>query len=265
MTDLYNTHPVKLRKEDPQGNLISGAVLTVTGREDGSEEDMAPVEITTDGTVKQLELRAGTYTLTETTTPAGYQTAEPVIFKVDALGAVTVKQGDDSFAEAEEVTVSMTDNYELHDLSVTKTVSGNMASRDKEFSFTVTFTAGTIAPLPESFSFTKGETEGTAQLNASGEYTFTLSHGETITFHDIPYGTSYEVSEADYSSEGYTTQSENRSGTVTTEDVSASFTNTRNVGVPTNVDMGKNLWLLVLILPVIVAGYALIRKKKQTV
>lgn len=60
----------------------------------------------------------------------------------------------------------------------------------------------------------------------------TLSHGENIVLSEIPIGTTYEITEVDGASNGYTVESTNSSGTLT-EDTNVSFTNTRNGTVPT--------------------------------
>ena len=68
-------------------------------------------------------------------------------------------------------------------------------------------------------------------MDATGKATFTLKDGETITIKGIPDGTTYEVTEASYTADGYTVEKTGEEGTIadgTTAE--ATFTNTRNVG-----------------------------------
>lgn len=88
-------------------------------------------------------------------------------------------------------------------LQVTKTVTGNMGSRVKAFTFTVTFSNPNYS-LKWPIAYQKGSgtdtpVEGT--LN-QGE-AFTLAHGEYIVFLNLPYGTTYTLTEAN---DGYTTK-----------------------------------------------------------
>lgn len=90
-------------------------------------------------------------------------------------------------------------------LVITKYVDGNGADVEKEFTFTVRFTDG------------KGEVK---------EETFTLKHGESMTFENLPAGTKYTITEGDYFQEGYIQSgSTNFDGTID-GDVEAETTNT---------------------------------------
>jgi pilin isopeptide linkage protein len=105
--------------------------------------------------------------------------------------------------------------YVTKDITVGKTVTGNQASRDKYFKFTVKLTnvgAGnkfdvdladaqaSIAANPNSA--TKGLEEGftnpallTADANGAIEQIFWLQHDQSIKIHGIPMRASYEITE----------------------------------------------------------------------
>ena len=103
-------------------------------------------------------------------------------------------------------------------LTVTKTVDGNAPVADAEFSFTVTLSDATITGTYGEMSF------------ENGVATFTLKNGGSRTATGLPNGITYEVTEEDYSADGYVTTSEGATGTITGgETVTAAFTNTRNV------------------------------------
>ncbi|MGN0070502.1 MAG: SpaA isopeptide-forming pilin-related protein [Atopobiaceae bacterium] len=71
------------------GNALSGATLTVYSGESAS--GTALDTWTTDGSAHTLSLKPGTYTLAETSAPSGYDTASPIVFRVNSDGSVDVK------------------------------------------------------------------------------------------------------------------------------------------------------------------------------
>jgi hypothetical protein len=103
-------------------------------------------------------------------------------------------------------------------LTVSKTVTGSGGDTKKKFEFTVTFTAD------GSYSYTgNGVSGGTIK---SGDK-ISLADGESITITELPDGTKYQVTEADYTAQRYTAASTGGSGTVDTLATSvALFTNT---------------------------------------
>lgn len=95
MVDEYSTHTVKISKTDVGGKEIAGAVLVITGREEGSTEDIEEIRFTTDGkNPHEVQLKPGTYTLTEITAPDGYEKAESITFTVGVDGTVKVDDED---------------------------------------------------------------------------------------------------------------------------------------------------------------------------
>jgi len=98
-----------------------------------------------------------------------------------------------------------------HLLSFSKTVRGNLGDPYKEFEFTVVCkdADGNALPAGIDILFTKstaGSTdepeEGTTATDANGQIKFTLRHGQSISFKDVPVGI-IEVAEANVSD--YTT------------------------------------------------------------
>lgn len=153
----------------------------------------------------------------------------------------------------------------LTDLKVNAVVSGDMGSRDKEFSFITQFPSSLY-----SKTLTTEKSDGTTSTIAvddSGVASFTLKHGESITFKDltaeqanaVKVMSDLGIKEQDYSSEGYSTVysvSSELDGTLV-----VSYKNTRQSAVPTgnHIDTG--------ITAIIVIGFAglifMIRKKKK--
>ena len=84
-----------------------------------------------------------------------------------------------------------TNTYEQGSFTVEKKVKGNMADRDKVFNFRVTFTG-----IENMTGKIKGK--GTnIDLTEGGTYDFTLKHGESYEFTNIPFGVTATVNELD--------------------------------------------------------------------
>ena len=118
-------------------------------------------------------------------------------------------------------------------LTISKTVTGNMGSKDREFEFTVEIKDGNTPLNNVSYNYT-GTKSGTLTFT-DGKATFTLKHNDEITIQGLPSGVTYTVTEKDYSKDGYSTTSTNASGTITEADGEneVSFVNTAEAGLPT--------------------------------
>lgn len=147
-----------------------------------------------------------TFTLTDGSTPwskvlpknAKYTITEAA--NGDFITTVT-DNGDGEETLSDNATVTFT-NTELLDLTVAKQVSGETAETDRKFEFTVTYRKP------------NGDT---------GTENFSLAHGEQKIIPNLPYGTTYTVTEADDS--GYTTTGEVTEATLT-QDTTVTVTNT---------------------------------------
>ncbi len=82
-------------------------------------------------------------------------------------------------------------------LTISKVVSGNRSSTQRDFTFTVTLRDANGNLLAGTYPFT-GSREGDVE---NGTATFLLRHGQSITISGLPAGTTYEVTEeaGDYS------------------------------------------------------------------
>ena len=112
------------------------------------------------------------------------------VIETPVQGYTTVSENNAGNVPEQGVTASFINTYapEHGSLAVTKTVTGEGADPDKEFSFT-------------------------AVIGDSTE-TFTLKHGQTKTFGGIPLGTDYTVTEEDYTADLYIPAVRSYSGTV---------------------------------------------------
>lgn len=80
--------------------------------------------------------------------------------------------------------------YEVHDLTVTKTVSGNQGNKNQNFDFTITITH----PAGKTFN-ASGFASSTNETKTVTTYTGTLSDGNTFTIHGLTAEDIYTVEE----------------------------------------------------------------------
>lgn len=104
----------------------------------------------------------------------------------------------------------------LTELTVKKYVSGTGGNKNTEFHFELIIT----------------DPSGKAE-----KQTFTLQHGQEKTFKDLPVGNTYTVRELDGESLGYTVKSEQASGTLGEKPAEVIFRNSKEMIVPTGVDL----------------------------
>ncbi len=101
--------------------------------------------------------------------------------------------------------VIFTNTARVGRLTISKTVAGDQANdtdRNQSFTFTVTLKNEDGTPLQGTYSCTgtaidgvTAPTDDSLELDANGQATVTLAHGQSITIEDIPDGVTYEVTE----------------------------------------------------------------------
>lgn len=152
-----------------------------------------------------------------------------------------------------------TNSYDTSDITIRKEVSGNQASRNKYFEFTVNITGavpGTVYDVDlsnadattQSNAATIKDNEGktnpaTLKVGEDGTVTqkFYLAHGQEIKIQGIAKDSTYNVTEnaEDYKSTaaGVTDYTDATNGTVVSTDLKTSYLNTRDGVIPTGVIM----------------------------
>ena len=90
---------------------------------------------------------------------------------------------------------AFTNTRNIGSLTISKTVAGNGGNTEKLFSFTISFGN---APYTYPYTGTGGVADGTI---SSGD-TIQLKHGQSITISHLPDGSTYTLTEADYSADG---------------------------------------------------------------
>lgn len=148
-----------------------------------------------------------------------------------------------------------------YDLSVKHTVSGNMGNKHSNFSFTLNLSGMSGNSVTAVFTDASGkQTTKTLSMN-NGKVAFTLADGESIVFKDVPYNTSYTITENN--ADGYTVSNSNASGKVTAN-TTVTFTSTRNATVPTSADTNAKAMVAIAGLSIIVMTLILKRRKMNT-
>ena len=222
-----------------------------------------------------------TYTVTENSTanPAGFDLTGTQV----AIGSETPQQGSSVSVtmalDAAQNTVTFTNSYtpQNKQLTVTKQVTGDMGSRDKAFTFTLSLTKTeegkttyygsdneTIRVVSSTMDgYTTGKTLNPSQ-SATGEvtYSFQLQHDKNIVL-EVPYGyTATLHEEADGYTASFTVDGESVEGTqpapVMNENHTVAYTNRLDPVAPTGLESNHTAPYTILVTVAGIAGLALI-------
>ncbi len=202
--------------------------------------------------------------------------------------APDVSMGDDNGsggAYTATKSQGFTNTYDTSDLTIRKEVSGNQASHDKYFEFTVEITEakpGTVYQVDltgaEAVSGTNSATieantgktnPTTLTVGEEGTVTgkFYLQHGQEIKIQGLAKDTTYDVTEnaEDYKSTaaGVTGYTNAVSGTIVSDDLKTSYLNTREGMIPTGVVMTVAPFAAVTLLGGIGAVSIIMKKKND--
>lgn len=160
-------------------------------------------------------------------------------------------------------------NPNIHNLLVTKIISGNQADMGAEFEFEVTINSSQSGE--QYYWSTTGGDTGTA--TAGNKFNVNLSHNETLTVFGLSSTDTYEVNEVgagnenEYGINGYKTTVVDSGFTATTdntpsENAKVEVTNTRDGSVPTGIIMSAAPFAGMIGLGGIFAGL-FFRKKRE--
>ena len=174
-------------------------------------------------------------------------------------GTGTTVTADTVYKIAGDSTLYAQWQINTYDLSVKHTVSGNMGNKCSDFSFTLNLSGMSGNNITAVFTDASGKQTTKILAMNNGKVAFTLKHGETVVFKNVPYNTSYTITEDNV--RDYIVSSSNASGKVT-DNTAATFTSVRNMMVPTSADTN----IIAMISIICVAGVAilLILKRRKT-
>ena len=195
---------------------------------------------------------------------AGTLEVKDFIFHKDT-NAPALKQGSLT-GKSDEFKVE----YETHNLTFSKSVSGNQASRTKAFTFTLKIedaVDGTVFPVKVN-----GEaSENLTVANGIAEKTYSLKHGDSVEVDGLAPKTSYTISEAaeDYTASYAIDKGEATEGdstgkqSIANADVTVAFTNTREGTIPTGVILDSAPFILIIGLAAAALVITAARKKSR--
>ena len=151
--------------------------------------------------------------------------------------------------------------YDAGSLTVSKELKGNMADLTDTFDFTISFTAETGAAISDA---QKAAIEITGVTGAWDglDYKVTLGHKESITFANIPAGTTYSVAETE--KDGYEMKDVPGDGKIEGGDEDTwAVTNTREVPVDTGITLETVPYIMILAVTMIGAALLVLRKREE--
>lgn len=208
--------------------------------------------------------------------------------------------------EASQKVEYFENDYFSGHLSISKQVAGNLGDPSKYFAVNVKFTApeGKTVKSNIYYSGHSTDTNGTTPSVAdkieagdgwTGDKTVTvyLKHDQTVKFTNIPFGVTYEITEDNYSTDGYThlfsylngtgDQNEDQvlaedhsegaagwdaakvKGAVNNIDDEVSITNTKNSELGVGVTLEDAPYIGIMILTVAAAAVFVVAKRKSAV
>ncbi len=226
-------------------------------------EGMADTNFTlTGGDTKTISVPVGAdVSVTENNLPAGFIVSN----KLSTANSYT----DGNAYSVDNLTAAQTVEYfnelETNELTITKTTTGSLGDRAKQFTFTLDVTAanGETVSFPESAEYTYDR--------ETGKVTFTLANGESLTLPGIPYGADFSVSE---NADGYIakvaegsaaqTESESFAKSGMTEDVTVNYTNSLDGAPDTGVFLDSLPYILLLAIAGAGAAVIVMRRRSLT-
>ena len=222
------------------------------------------------------------YTIAET---AG--SSQGVTYSTDTVGLTVLVEYDYTNKKLRLATVGITKNasgqkedtftnkYEVGDLTVTKSVTGNLGDLDQYFDVTVTLTAEKT--VNSDITVTGGTdataTNVTVDKGWTGEkaVNIKIKSGETVTIQNVPKGVTYTVAEAAAhaaadangadGSKGYTVTYKGDNGTITAGTVASEITNDKSMTVDTGITLETLPYVMLMALAVL--GFVALKLRRR--
>lgn len=222
-----------------------------------------------------------TYKISEiaTTNTAGVTyDSTPVYMKVTVVNdedkrgvkieSVTFKKGRDE--KIANDAPAFTNRYSANSLPVKKVVTGNLGDKSKLFTVSVTLKNDTEKTMSSDISYEVGEITNTIKtsdwVNNIATAEINLKHEQTIAFTNLPFGVTYEVTEADYTNDGYKAPEytfTNTNKTVDKTDQNVTITNKKEGKIDTGINLTTLPYILVFAGVIIIAGAAFITRRRR--
>lgn len=160
-------------------------------------------------------------------------------------------------------TATLENVYDAGQLTVGKEITGNAADMSKTFAFEVVFAAGDGDVIRSTIGIASNANVNVTQDTTNPlKYTFELGDGQTVTFSNLPAGTTYTVTE---NAENYTSDggnwSDNTKVISANDQDTVTFTNDLTTGVDTGFNMDNAPYMMIMAL-VVLAGVAMMMKRR---
>lgn len=165
---------------------------------------------------------------------------------------------------------AFTNRYSANSLPVKKVVTGNLGDKSKLFTVSVTLKNDTGKTMSSDISYEVGEITNTIKtsdwVNNIATAEINLKHEQTIAFTNLPFGVTYEVTEADYTNDGYeapeyTFTNTNKTVDKTAQDVT--ITNKKDGKIDTGINLTTLPYILVFAGVIVIAGAAFITRRRR--
>lgn len=174
-------------------------------------------------------------------------------------------------ADGEKLSKSdtFTNTYTANTITVSKTVTGNLGDKTKDFKFTINFEKAENEKAPTAITYTVNDnTQTVAFADGKASVEFTLRNGQSLSFVNVPAGVKYTVTEDDYTTDGYTTKVNGTDGratdknTMTGDAVGYTFENSKGADIDTGVILDNAPYIALLAI-VAIGGVALMLNKRR--
>ena len=247
----------------PQVQVPTGGyAYTVEGNTLYTDEDgTATIALKADQSFKFENLLPGTtYTVREILDDTQYPVKYNPVWTGNADTTGTITSGA-------SVALQCINEEVVHKtLTVEKVVSGNMGSRMRAFTFSLTLKDGETALAKVSIIGDNGAK--TEQALEDGTYKFELKHGESIVV-EMPEGTAYKIVEetaagyaVSYAIDGGDGEKGDTAQGTLSDDTTVTFTNTLNGPVPTGVHLQAG-WIALMMLMALAGMAAVLCKRRR--
>ena len=147
-------------------------------------------------------------------------------------------------------------------LKISNKVNGNMGSKTKSFSTTLSMPTMAGKTVDAVFTDNSGvSSTKTITFNSSGKATFTLTGTSSVTVNKLVPGDAYTVSQSNESKDGYKQISSGATGTIKADSIAqCSFTNTKGSTLPTGIEAWGTGAIIALIGALMLVVYWLVHR-----
>lgn len=202
------------------------------------------------------------------------QTMKLVVTVIEESGKKRVAsvhvEGGDTAADKNK---GIGNTYHAGKLTIGKQVTGTLGDHEKYFDVEVTFVPESGKTLASVIQYSGGKYSDKATV-ASNTATIQVKHNDTVTFENIPKGTTYTVTEADYTSDGYDAAlyALNESASTTTainssiennETDAAVITNNKHAEIDTGISLDTLPYVVLLAVAALGAALLFIRRRRR--